>query len=188
MLMINRRAQQKPLGVGGYSLMDMVVVIVLMGVILGYAISRVSSFGWRLDAAAREVSQRARIARALAVMRQHAVIVTFDVGAGAVVVHEDKNDDGVRDDTERVMVHPLEKGVEFTRGLAPAFETFDPSPVTFSDERVTFLRNGSASQEGAVYLSGSADEEKARVVVISRATGFTRILNYAGSGWITHEE
>jgi len=160
------------------------MTLTLMGLVLAVGMQRVDSSTWKLDSAGQAIVQSARAARALAVLRQHDVIVSFDIEALAIVVHEDVNGDGQIDDSERVRRQALEGKVEFTRGSAPAYAGFTDGPVTFGSGSVTFRRNGSASEEGAVYV-GRPGLDRARVVVISRATGYAEMLRYNGSTWLS---
>jgi prepilin-type N-terminal cleavage/methylation domain-containing protein len=168
----------------GFTMMEVTLTLALMGIVLAMGVRRVDTSAWKLDAAGQQVVQRVRAARALAVLRQHDVVVNFDIENGAIVVHEDVDGDGEIGDDERVTRRGLEGKNEFTLGGATAFAGFEGGAVTFSDASVTFKRNGSASEEGAVYVSRPG-LEKARVIVISRATGYSVMHRYNGSRWIS---
>ena len=168
----------------GFSMLEVTVTLAVMGIVLAMGLSRVDTSAWRLDTAGQQVVQRVRAARALAVLRQHDVVVSFDVATRAIVVHEDANGDGEIGDDERVTRQGLEGKVRFELGGATPFADYEGGAVTFSDGAVTFKRNGSASQEGAVYVS-QPGLEKARVVVICRATGQAEMHRYNGSRWIS---
>lgn len=168
----------------GFTSFELVLTLALIGLVLALGVTRIDSSTWRLDSAGQDIVQHVRAARALAVLRQHDVVVVFDVEASAIVVHEDANSDGIIDEGERVRRRPLEGNVQFTRSTAPPFAGFTESPVTFKSSSVTFRRNGSASEEGAIYL-GRRGIEKARVVVIHRATGYAQMFPYNGSGWLS---
>lgn len=175
-----RKADRAP----GFTMTELMMAIALMGIIVTIGAQRVDVAVWRLDTSAQEVMQRLRAGRALAILRQHDVIVRFDTGGGVVIVHEDANNDGEINTGERVRRYVLEGGMELTRGSAPAYAGFTGGAVTFDNQVVTFYRNGSASQEGAVYVGG-AGVASARVVVISRATGYAQIHRYDGSRWLS---
>ncbi len=173
-----------PRSEGGFTSVDVAIALGLIGLMVAMGVSRVDSSAWRLDEAGQEVAQRVRAARALAVFKQHDVIVSFDVDGDAVVVHEDTNGNGADDSGERVMRYPLNGQIQFTRGSAPAYGGFDAGPVTFTDNKITIERNGSASEEGAVYVSRPG-ADKARAVVVNRATGYAQMHRYNGSNWIS---
>ncbi len=163
---------------------EIAVTLTMIGLVLALGLVRVDSLAWDLDTAGQQVVQRLRAARAVAVLRQHDVVVIFDVEERGIVVHEDADNDGVIDDGERVMRHGLEGGADFSPGSAPAFAGFTDGAVTFEANTVTFLRNGSASQEGAVYVS-RPNGDKARIVVVNRATGYADMYRYNGSTWLS---
>jgi Tfp pilus assembly protein FimT len=166
---------------------DIVITLVLLGILVTLSLTTVDSSAWNLDAASNQVAQHLRIARQLAVMRQHDVIVEFDIPNATVSVHEDRNSDGARDDGERVRRFALDNGALFTGGSAPAYAGFTDGPVTFGDGRVKFRRNGSASEEGAIYVGRRADDEHPVVIVLGRATGFTQTFKHTSSGWKLYE-
>lgn len=171
---------------GGFSTIELAVSLALIGIMLAVGVQRIDSTAWRLDTAARDVSQRLRAARAMAVLKQHDVIVTFDSDGGRVILHVDPNRDGIVDAEERVTSFHLEEGVSFSLGSAPPYDEFIGGPIAFEGEKVTFRRNGAASQGGAVYLSGPSGQ-KVRAVVLSRATGYTETFRYGGEGWRSDE-
>jgi len=168
----------------GFTAVELGVTLALIGLLLAFAVVRIDSSSWRLDAATEEVNQRLRAARTLAVLRQHDVVVRFEVATRSIVIHEDANGDGSVDDEERAIRHTLDGNVRFDRGNAPPYAGFSGGAVSFEAGAVTFLRNGSASQEGAVYV-GWPGAEVGRVVVLHRATGFTEVHRYDGRKWST---
>lgn len=168
----------------GFTAVDLIMTLALLGIVLSLGLTRMDSSAWRLDTAATQVAQRTRVARSLAVLRQENVIVTFDVAKRVIVLHEDTNGNGSVDAGERVMRYPLDGDVRFTRGAASAYQGFTGGAVTFSNSQVTFRRNGSASEEGAVYVGRGTDDAHPVVVVVNRATGYTETLKHTGSGWV----
>lgn len=160
------------------------IALALFAVIVAYGLQRVDSSAWGLDAAARGVVQRVRGARSLAVLKQHDVVVRFDVEGRAIVVHEDANGDGAVDAGERVVRYALESGADFTRGSSPPYRGFTAGPVTFEGAALVFRRNGSASEEGVVYL-GRSGAARSRAVVIARSTGSAEMLRYDGTNWVS---
>lgn len=175
-------------GTNGFTMPELIVALGLLGVALALGLSNLDWWAWRLNTAAAQVARQIGVARSLAVLRQHDVIVEFDFEGRTIVVHEDRNNDGVRDADERVVRQGLEGGVAFDRGGAPAYAEYTATAVTFDEARVTLRRNGSASAEGAVYLGRPGADAGARVVVIARATGYTQTLRYNGSRWIADDE
>lgn len=169
---------------GGFTTIELSMTLVLTGVVLGLGLQRVDASSWRLDAAGQQVVQRVRAARALAVLKQHDVVLSLDVDGRALQLHEDANGNGVVDDGERVFREGLDGKSEFTNEGIAVFRGFENGPVTFEDNVVTFRRNGSASQEGAIYVSRPGSE-KGRVIVVSRATGYAEMHRYNGTSWVS---
>jgi hypothetical protein len=163
--------------------MEIGVTLVLIGLTLAFGVARIDTSAWALDAAATEVRQRVTAARAMAVLKQHDVIVSFDVATRAMAIHEDTDSDGTVDVDERLIRYVLDGRVEFLLGDASPFAGFTSGPITFGGASVTFLRNGSASEEGAVYV-GRPDVERVRAIVIRRATGYAEVHRYNGARWL----
>lgn len=168
---------------GGFTSVEIGVTLVLIGLTLAFGVARIDTSSWSLDAAAQEVSQRVTAARAMAVLRQHDVIVDFDVATRAMAIHEDTDSDGMVDEDERLIRYVLDGRVEFLLGDASPLAGFTSAPITFAGGSVTFLRNGSASEEGAVYV-GRPDVGKVRAIVIRRATGYAEVHLYNGARWL----
>lgn len=168
----------------GMTAIELILVLVVLGVTLGLAIATLDATPWTRRAAAAEVNQRLRAARTLAVLRQHDVIVEFDAAGHRFLVHEDADGDGARDDGERVLRYALEDGGRFDRGSAPPHAGFTDGPIAFTGGRVVFRRNGSASEEGAVYVAHGVGDDRPFIVVVTRATGSTRTLRYDGTSWV----
>ncbi len=169
------------LGASGFSLVEVMVALVVLGVMLGVGVSRIDYSAWALDSAVKGVSQHLRVARQRAVMKQHDVIVSFDVAEATLVLHEDANNNGVQDGGERVSRRPLEKEAIFSRGTAPVYAGFIGGPVTFTGNQVIFHRNGSASEEGAIYVGRNVNDEHSVVIVLRRATAYTETFKHTGS-------
>ncbi len=170
----------------GLSTVELSVTVALLGMALSLGMQRIDSTSWKLDAASRDVAQRARTARALAVLKQHNMVLSIDMGETAVVLHEDENNDGIVNGDERVTRYHLDKGIYFTRGTAPAFEGYTEDAYSFDSGVLTFRRNGSASEEGVLYIA-RRNGKRARAVVVSRATGYTEIKRNNGAGWQVNE-
>ena len=130
-------------------------------------------------------------AQRLAVLRQHDVQVTFHVDDRTFEILQDANNNGEADEGEDVRLRQLPETVGFSAGTAPALPEGE-GPVTFTaaegDPFVTFHRNGSASDAGAIYLrplegSLSFDDEGVRAVTVERATGGIRCFSYRTGSW-----
>lgn len=179
----------------GFSIIELVLVLVVIGIAAGIALPNINITRYQVDGAMRGVGSRLLAAQRQAVTRQHDVIVSFDMAAQAVKVHEDADNDGALSGGERVVTMPLGEKVVYGRGSAGP-HTIGAGPVTFTQmvagqPSVTFHRNGSASQAGGLYMTSrrelntGAYPADARVVEVDRATGRTSWFHFSSSGgWV----
>ena len=187
------RARRGP--AAGYTLMELLTVVFLIGLLATMALPRLDVSSYRTDQGMHQVGTVMLTAQRAAVMKQHDVVVAFDSANNRLRVHDDLNNDGAMDAGERIVYQPLGDGVVFGRGGAPA-QAIGAGPITFTRlqgglKAVTFLRNGSASEEGGVYLTSrraamvAGREKDARLVLVSRATGRASWLTYTSGQWKT---
>lgn len=176
----------------GYSLAELMVVIVIIGISLALAAPRVNLSRTRTEAAVHTVASALMAAQRAAVSSQHDVVVAFDAAQGRMRIHHDVDGDGVMDAGERVRWEVLGRGVTFGRGTAGTMAQLGSGPVSFTRTQgglraVTFSRSGSASEEGGAYLAtaGAAvpPATASRAVVVDRATGRAVAWRYTPSGW-----
>ncbi len=177
----------------GYSLIELLGVVVLLGILAGIAAPRID-FRRHLVAGAMEVAGTSLLkAQRLAVQGQHNVVVAVDVEGARLRIHADRDNDLRIDAGEPVRYEPLGEGVRVGRGAAPALMP-GSGPVSFTREQdgwpaLIFYRNGSASEEGGFYLTSAraADSREqasdARAVRVERATGRPSWYRYAPPGW-----
>ena len=181
-------------GRSGYTLIEMMTVIVLIGILASLAIPHISTAQYKVDGATYSVGTHLLAAQRSAVMKQHNVVVAFDVNEGRIRIHEDVDNDGMIDRTENVRYEPLDEGIVFGRGAAPAHDWIGQETVSFSRMQdglpaVSFRRNGSTAEQGGFYLTTrraidtGTHPEDARAVIISRATGRSSWFHYAAPEW-----
>jgi prepilin-type N-terminal cleavage/methylation domain-containing protein len=182
-------------GRAGYTLMELMTVLVVLGILGTVALPRLDLSQYRSDAALHSMGAIMLGAQRAAVMKQRQEVVAFDVAGRRVRVHDDLDNDGRVDAGEHLVWYPLETGVVFGRDGAPA-HSIGPGPITFTRQQdgmpsVTFLRNGAAEQEGGVYLTtlrarqaGNRPRD-ARLVIVARATGRPSWLSYQSGSWKT---
>jgi prepilin-type N-terminal cleavage/methylation domain-containing protein len=166
-----RRARKR-----GFSAVELIYVMVLMGILVAIAAPRWSVAPRRVHAAVVTVQSRISAVQRMAVLRQHDVRLLFHVTDGYMVVHEDRDNDGERGPDESV--HRVELGEGAAFGLAgaapiPGFA----GPVSFSEgvdgvPVLTFRRNGSVSEEGVIYLTSAEGNQPdlTRALRIQRAS------------------
>lgn len=176
----------------GYSLSELILVLVVISVASAIAIPAIRGEAYRVNAAVRAVSSQLAQAQRMAVSLQHNVVVALDSTAGVLRLHEDANNNTVIDGGERVTAMPLEDGVTFGRGTAGA-HAIGAGTITFTRSQggipaVIFRRDGSASEYGGFYLitrksRAAGDAIDARACEIVRATGRINWYRYTGSLW-----
>lgn len=173
----------------GATLLELLAAATVFGLFLTMTAPRVLPTTSAVDGGAQVVLNGLLRAQRLAVTEQRNVIVTFDLAERRLVIHLDANHDGEQGPDEPVSSLELSEGVEFGAGLARP-RPHDAPPVSFGRDsqdppRVTFRRNGSVAEAGAVYLwvPGSGADE-VRLVTVSRASGRGITHAFDGGEWI----
>lgn len=175
----------------GFTLVEAVMVIAILGILMSIAAPMLAAGRWRAEAGVHEVMSALGAAQRLALLRQHDVVVTFDLGRRALEVHRDANNDGTVDAGEDVRLVELPEAVGFAFAPAPPLAG-DSAGVTFRVEggapRLVFHRNGSASEAGRVYVrpvqgSLSSQAAGAHVVTVERSTGMLQCFAWSGASW-----
>lgn len=173
----------------GFSLVELAVVLILTGAVLTIAMPRVDQRELAVRAADRELSMSLLGAQQRAVLRQHDVRVVFDTAARAVILHDDADNDGVRDVAENIRRMELPDGVYFTQLGTPS----SGAAVTFRAgadglPAVVFHRSGTAGEAGRVHLgtvrsATGREPTDARLFRLERATGRATRHSLEGGAW-----
>jgi len=170
----------------GYSLGELLWVIVILGLITAMAVPRLDWMKYRLDSEHRNLSLQLAYAQRLAVTLQHNVQVTVDNTARRLIVDEDANNDGTFSSNERRRVVQLDDGINFSRAGAPAL----PAPSPNNElARIIYRRDGSADQSGVIFVNtnrgvAAGNHKDVRALVIIRATGRAVTARYRDGAWI----
>ncbi|MBA2627967.1 MAG: prepilin-type N-terminal cleavage/methylation domain-containing protein [Gemmatimonadales bacterium] len=165
-------------GRGGFSMMELMVVIVMLGIMASMAISRINVTKLKVNSEARNMASTLTYAQRLAISLQSDVRVAFDVPNNRITILEDRNNNGIADAGERARVIALESGVIFGRASAPAIPAIGGGPVSFTRTlgglpAAIFHRDGSSAEAGGFYLT-SARSVAASLMLESRAIDITR--------------
>ena len=176
----------------GFSLVEALTVIVIIGLMTGIAIPRSRLTTYRASSGAQVVATTLIYAQRQAISRQADTRVAFDVANNELRIHEDADNDNVIDANERVTMTALPDGVTFGRGAAPA-RPMGGAVVNFTRTQgilpiVIFHRDGSASENGGVYVTtidglSVGRTADVRAVEVSRATGRAAWFSYATGAW-----
>ena len=178
---------------GGFTLIELLVAVSVIAVLAAIAIPRIDLDAYKVNAAVRSTTTALTYAQRLSVSLQHDVRVAFDSANGRIRVHEDDDNDNVMDANERVTYTPLDNGVIFGLGPAPAFN-FGPNTFNFLGTQaglpmVVFRRDGSASESGGFYLNtvksvALGTPLKARAGEIIRSSGRIIWFSYGSGAWL----
>lgn len=176
----------------GFTIVELVVAMSLVAIVAAIALPRINVGKARTDGAAREVAYLLLGAQQRAVLRQHDVVVRFDTLAGAIVMFDDRDRDGIQEVGETSSGWVAPEGVRFGRVAAPALGagggavTFAAPPGAGRLPELVFHRSGSASEWGHVYLSSeraASYPEESRAVDVDRATGRVEVLMLRSGAW-----
>lgn len=176
----------------GYSMVEVLLVLVLIGILVALGAPRMNLSHTRTESGVHALATALMAAQRAAVSGQHDVVVAFDRGQRRIRVHHDLDNDAVIDGNELVELKPLEPGVVFGRGGAGPLAQLGSPDVSFTRTQgglpaVTFNRAGSASEEGGAYLTTPATTappaRSSRAVVVDRATGRAAVWRHTGSAW-----
>jgi prepilin-type N-terminal cleavage/methylation domain-containing protein len=179
----------------GFSLVELLIVIVIVGLLAGIGLPRVDVANFQVNSAVQALSTTMAAAQREAIAKQHDMILTFSAAARQLRLIWDVDSDGEIDPDERTRVVALDDRIVFGVGDAPA-RAFGTDPINFNDEvdglpALTFHRNGSASGIGGFYLTtitaqapGAPRARDTRAAEIVRATGRTEWFRYNGTSWV----
>ena len=179
----------------GFTLAEIMVVLVITGMMIALAIPRIDTTKWRADAIATIVRTTLQYAQRQAITRQHDMVVSFDTTGERIRTFWDGNNSGTPNGNERITWRGLDVGVLFTdptvQGISGATIS---KPVNGSAiatlngyPTVTFHRDGSVSTDAEIYIKVAAHGPPwYRAIRLTQSTG--RVdwyrLNAQTSKWI----
>jgi prepilin-type N-terminal cleavage/methylation domain-containing protein len=164
----------------GFTLAELMVVVVISGLMITLAVPRIDPTKWRADAIATIVRTSLQYAQRQAITRQHDMVVSFDTTGERIRTFWDQNNSGVIESQERVTWRGLDVGILFTdpsvSGVGGAVIT---NPVSGSQitslngfPTVTFHRDGSVSTDAEIYIKVAAHGPPwYRAIALTQATG-----------------
>jgi prepilin-type N-terminal cleavage/methylation domain-containing protein len=180
----------------GFTLVEMLIVITMIGILTGIALWRVDIAGYQVNGDIQSIGTTLIASQREAIAKQHNVIVVFDTAGNRVRVVWDANNNGALDANEHSRLVFLGDRVQFGLGTAPAMPMGAQS-VNFTDTEtssglpcVNFYRNGSASEAGGAYITSRraiGDPKYVndnRAMRVERATGRAEWWHYSGATWV----
>ncbi len=178
----------------GFTLVEMAIVMVMMGIMVAIAVPRLRvSPGMRARAAARQVAQDLEIARSRALATKRASRMVFDAVAQTYVGYLDQDNDGVFAQSAAEMQalgafgsKGPGDGVIFGRGGAPMVPgDAGAGAVTFPGSRIEFSTYGITQPlgtRGTVYVRDAQDPNTVAAVTVTPGAAM-RVLLYNGGAW-----
>ena len=174
----------------GFTLVELTYSMMIVAVLTAVAAPRIDLDRIRVDSAATQVATSLMAAHQSAILKGHDVVVALNVAANRIRIHTDANNDGRIQSDEPFRVVELPDGIVFGSSGAPALGEGAP-PITFLDRQgtlpcLTFHRNGSASEKGYLYLTGSGgggQERNSRAIEVVRATAKVKCWSRHSGTW-----
>ncbi|HVT38601.1 MAG TPA: type II secretion system protein [Gemmatimonadaceae bacterium] len=188
------RSQRGSAGTGrGFTIIEMLMVIVLIGIVATWAVPKVSMSRYRADAAGRLVRTLIQNAQRNAITRQSDVITSFDLAGNRLRLVQDYDNNDTINVGDKVDYRALEEGAHFAtptwagpNGTTPAAPLVGNSLRTVSGlPGFVFRRDGSASSDAEIYVTvRNAMKQEYRAVLVNGATGRSELWKYNGTIWI----
>jgi prepilin-type N-terminal cleavage/methylation domain-containing protein len=179
-----------------FTLIEILMVIALIGVVAGFAVTRFSYWSYRMDANIRLLQNAIIGAQQTAITRNVNVQVMFDANAHRVRVLQDFNNNGVMDATDSVRYRPLADGAQFQSppttidAIASAYMT-GPGVIETGNPLQRAIRiepNGSVSGDVVVYIGSPRNlPEDFRALTIVGATARTGFWSRASGTWLQRD-
>lgn len=174
----------------GFTMVEIVIVLVMMGVIFAMAIPRLDLSQYRSDAAAQQVRSVFQTAQRTSLTRQYDVIVSVDTVQRGLRIAEDYNNDGTIQVSEWKFWRPLGEGNRFyipTKGVNITSPTSSVNgsllKTVSSMPSIIFHRDGSASTDAEIFIaSTNRSRTDVRAVTLTRSTGRAEVFRMSGTG------
>jgi prepilin-type N-terminal cleavage/methylation domain-containing protein len=177
----------------GFTLVELLMVIVLIGIVATWALPRFSIARFRADAAGRLVRTLVQVARRNAITRQSDVIFSVDVANSRVRVVQDFNNNDTLNIGDLTTYRALEEGAKFVtptwpgpNGTTPSAAFSGPSLRTIGGlPGVVFRRDGAASSDFELYTSVRDNvKTEYRAVTLTGSSGRAEFWKWNGTVWL----
>jgi prepilin-type N-terminal cleavage/methylation domain-containing protein len=182
----------------GFSLVEMLVVIVVIGTLTMIALPRINLSRIRSKAAIQTLGTTMIALQRDAIAKQHNIVVMIDVNTRSLRALYDSTNDIRINNNERVRAIPVGEEIVFGRPPGVPARAFGGNPVNFTATELStglpaiiLYRNGSAHEFGGMYLSTIkamagvvGHENETWSMEIIRATGRAEWLRWNGTAWV----
>ncbi len=169
-------------GARGVTMFELMLVITIVGILSGIALTRLDWTRYRADAAGRSIMAELASAQRLGLSLQANIVITFPDSTRMMVL-EDINNSGTPTAGERVRYVTLNDNFAFGRANAPDVPNPDAAAMLTS---LVFHRDGSSDASGTVYLHGPGYDpacRRCRAISVTRATGRVVWYTFASGAW-----
>jgi prepilin-type N-terminal cleavage/methylation domain-containing protein len=176
----------------GFSLIELLIVLVIMGVVAAMAVPRLNLSGNRVEAIAQQVRSVFLTSQRTSITRQFDVIISIDTVRSELRIVEDTNNSGTVEAGEVRIWRPTGQAEGNIFAVPPVgfnTATVASSIVGGNFQRVdnlpsiVFHRDGSASTDAEVYVANrSKGRTEFRLITLTRSTGRTDLYKLAGTG------
>ncbi len=174
----------------GYSIIEFILVLVLLSIVAGMAIPKLSFLRYRQDAAGRYVQRTLITAQQISMRQPTNVLVIMDYAASRLRIVEDTNANGSADAAERMQSWKLPEGAKFAipgttvDGATAYYATGSGITSLTAGPTLTFYPSGSASGNAFIYLGVTSGRTDAlRAIEFTGSTARTRLWRYLNGGW-----
>ena len=179
-----------------FTVVEILMVMALVGLVAGFAVSRISFWGYRMDANIRLMQNAIIGAQQTAITRNVPVQVMFDANNHRLRILQDWNSNGVMDSGDTVRYRPLADGAQFRApsttidGAAASYMTGSGVVETGNplQRAIRIAPNGSLSGDAVVYIGSPRQrDEDLRALTIIGATARTGFWSKGGGSWRQRE-
>jgi prepilin-type N-terminal cleavage/methylation domain-containing protein len=180
----------------GFTLVELLIVVVLIGIVVLFAIPKINVGRLRAKAAMQTIGTSLLEVQREAVARQHNIVVMIDTTRKSLRVLYDSNNNLVENAGERLRVIQLGEELVFGRPATVAARAFGGSAISFSTTvsglpAIVYSRNGSAREAGGLYLTTiralrgfPGHEGETWAMEMIRATGRPEWYRWNGTAWL----
>jgi prepilin-type N-terminal cleavage/methylation domain-containing protein len=174
-----------------FTLIEILMVVVLIGIVLGVAISRVNFTAYRMDANVRLLQNALIGAQQTAITKNVEVQVMFDASNHRVRILQDTDSDDAVSASETVVYRALDNAsfmtptttvdgaLAFYLTGAGVIETGNPL-----QRAVRFAPNGSLSGDVVLYIGFSSSRpDDMRAIAVTGATARTTFWSHGSGEW-----
>jgi len=182
----------------GFTLIELVIVIVMIGIVTTIALPRINLSAIRSKTAIQTLGTTMLALQREAIGKQHNMVVVIDQPRAALRAVFDSTNDLTFNNNERMRNIPLGEEIVFGKPAAVPARSFGSNPVNFTTVEpssglpaIVLYRNGSAREFGGLYLSTTkamagapGHENETWAMEIIRATGRAEWLRWNGTAWV----